>query len=177
MGEEREEGAREDATLRHLSASFMPRSPGARFRAALNVRFPVSHRAPGQRRIHGAAGCAPLHRLVQQIPDPRQHLVRYYGSYANRARRDCRSAQKALDGGGRGGPDLDPDADPESEFATERRQSWARLLRKILESLPRHSAAGATAGRRDPASRRSGRRPRPARRARRSDAIVAGFVA
>jgi len=25
-----------------------------------------------------------IHRLAQQIPDPGQHLVRYYGAYANR---------------------------------------------------------------------------------------------
>jgi hypothetical protein len=28
-----------------------------------------------------------IQRLVQQIPDPRQHLLRYYGSCANRTRR------------------------------------------------------------------------------------------
>jgi len=39
-------------------------------------------------------------------------------------------------GGGPGGPEPDPDADPESEFASGRRQSWARLLRKILEVDP-----------------------------------------
>ena len=77
-----------------------------------------------------------IQRLVQQIPDPRQHLVRYYGSYANRARHMFRPAAEELDGGGPGGPELDPDADAESEFATERRQSWARLLRKILEVDP-----------------------------------------
>ena len=33
-----------------------------------------------------------IHRLTQQIPDPRQHLVRYYGAYANRARHMYRPA-------------------------------------------------------------------------------------
>jgi hypothetical protein len=77
-----------------------------------------------------------IHRLAQQIPDPRQHLVRYYGSYANRARHLYRPAAEELDGGGPGGPELDPDAEPESEFANERRRNWARLLRKILEVDP-----------------------------------------
>jgi hypothetical protein len=62
--------------------------------------------------------------------------VRSYGSYANRARREYRAAEEELDGGGPGGPKLDADADAESEFATERRRSWARLLRKVLEVDP-----------------------------------------
>jgi len=33
-------------------------------------------------------------------------------------------------------PRSDALADPESEFATERRQSWARLLRKLLDVDP-----------------------------------------
>jgi len=79
-----------------------------------------------------------IHRLAQQIPDPRQHLVRYYGAYANRARRLFRAADEEEEGGGAGGPKLDADAlaDPESEFASARRQSWARLLRKVLEVDP-----------------------------------------
>ena len=44
-----------------------------------------------------------IHRLTQQIPDPRQHLVRYYGAYANRARHMYRPAAEKLDGGGPGG--------------------------------------------------------------------------
>ena len=77
-----------------------------------------------------------IHRLAQQIPDPRQHLVRYYGSYANRARQLFRPAAEERDGGGAGGPEPDADAESESEFASERRQSWARLLRKVLEVDP-----------------------------------------
>ena len=73
-----------------------------------------------------------------QFPDPRQHLVRYYGAYANRARRLFREAVEAEEGGGAGGPDLDhaADAEEESELASARRQSWARLLRKVLEVDP-----------------------------------------
>lgn len=77
-----------------------------------------------------------IHRLAQQIPDPRQHLVRYYGSYANRARHMFRPAVEESDGGGAGGPESGAEADAESEFASERRQSWARLLRKILAVDP-----------------------------------------
>jgi hypothetical protein len=47
-----------------------------------------------------------------------------------------RPAAEESDGGGPGGPELDPAAEPEWEFASERRTSWARLLRKILEVDP-----------------------------------------
>ena len=47
-----------------------------------------------------------------------------------------RPAEEELNSGGPGGPELDPVADPESEYATARRQSWARLLRKVLEVDP-----------------------------------------
>jgi len=77
-----------------------------------------------------------IHRLAQQIPDPRQHLVRYYGAYANRARQRYRPAAEKPDGGGAGGRGPDADADAEAGFANERRRSWARLLRKILEVDP-----------------------------------------
>ena len=79
-----------------------------------------------------------IHRLAQQIPAPRQHLVRYYGAYSNRARREFRPSNDKMEVGGARGPKLDADAlaDPESEFASERRQSWARLLRKVLEVDP-----------------------------------------
>ena len=42
------------------------------------------------------------------------------------------------EGGGAGGPDIGhaADAEDESEFASDRRQSWARLLRKVLEVDP-----------------------------------------
>ena len=65
--------------------------------------------------------------------------MRYYGAYANRALRLYRKADGETDRGGHGGPEPDADAAAESEYATERRKSWARLLRKILESLPRRS--------------------------------------
>ena len=37
-----------------------------------------------------------IHQVVQQIPAPRQHMVRYYGAYANRKRRRlCQKAESA----------------------------------------------------------------------------------
>jgi hypothetical protein len=59
--------------------------------------------------------------------------VRYYGAYANRARRLYAAA---AEGGGRGGPPPAAPCEQESEFARDRRRSWARLLRRILEVDP-----------------------------------------
>ena len=37
-------------------------------------------------------------RVLVQIPDPRRHLVRYYGAYSNRARGQRRKAEERLQG-------------------------------------------------------------------------------
>jgi len=76
-----------------------------------------------------------VHAVTTQIPDPRRHLVRYYGSYANRARRLYRPCEEAA-GGLAGAPRRE--ADPEGQEAGQqaRRRSWARLLRRIYEVDP-----------------------------------------
>ena len=81
-----------------------------------------------------------IHRLTLQIPDPKQHLVRYYGAYANRVRRLHRAAQKKQSGSGGTEPAQDlrnpQGSDEESEFTRDRRKTWARLLRKVFELDP-----------------------------------------
>ena len=64
-----------------------------------------------------------LRPICTQIPAPRQHLVRYYGWYGNRAR----GARKKH---GVGAP-VEAAAPP-----TPRSRNWARLLRKIFEVDP-----------------------------------------
>ena len=61
-----------------------------------------------------------IHTLTTQIPDKGQHLVRYYGWYANRAR-----------GARLAGPQPHTEPDPSPS-----RASWARLLRRIFEVDP-----------------------------------------
>ena len=49
-----------------------------------------------------------IHALARQVPDPRQHLVRYYGLYANRSRAQWRSrwqGARSWSGGHRGRKD------------------------------------------------------------------------
>ena len=65
-----------------------------------------------------------IRRLCTQIPTPRQHLVRYYGWYSNRAR------------GARGEVKRQAVPDDTRPEAVARRRSWARLLRKIFEVDP-----------------------------------------
>ena len=69
-----------------------------------------------------------IHAVVQQIPDPGQHMVRYYGAYANRKRR--RMQQRGGGGGGQGAGGL------QSAGVERPRSSWCRLLHKILEVDP-----------------------------------------
>jgi len=67
-----------------------------------------------------------IHALTTQIPDPGQHMVRYYGWYSNRSRgtRDAVGARLA-------GPQPHPQPIPSPS-----RASWARLLKRIFEVDP-----------------------------------------
>ena len=70
-----------------------------------------------------------IHNVTTQIPDPRTHLVRYYGAYANRLRSRIASRR----------PSEDADDHQEHDATHEQKRplaSWARLLRKIMEVDP-----------------------------------------
>jgi len=74
-----------------------------------------------------------LARLLQHVPEPRLHQVRYYGHYSNvsRARRqeDAKDSPRAVVGAS---------AVPEPTAAQRRRlrRSWAQLIRRIYEVDP-----------------------------------------
>ncbi len=67
-----------------------------------------------------------IHAITTQIPDPGQHMVRYYAWYSNRSRgaRDAVGARLA-------GPQPQPEPIPSPS-----RASWARLLKRIFEVDP-----------------------------------------
>ena len=74
-----------------------------------------------------------IHAITSQIPDRRQHLVRYYGAYASRTRAAGRF------GACRPPRDKPPDHHDQQPLSAEQnrsRASWARLLRPILEVDP-----------------------------------------
>jgi hypothetical protein len=72
-------------------------------------------------------------RVLVQIPDPRRHLVRYYGAYSNRARGQRRKAQRRLEGNGSGEAE-EPLPLPPERAALRRR--WANLIRRVYEVDP-----------------------------------------
>ena len=72
-------------------------------------------------------------RVLVQIPDPRRHLVRYYGAYSNRARGQRRKAENRLEASGSG--DVDDAVPPPPERAALRRR-WASLIRRVYEVDP-----------------------------------------
>ena len=72
-------------------------------------------------------------RVLVQIPDPRRHLVRYYGAYSNRARGQRRKAESRLEGNGCG--EAEEPLPPSPERAALRRR-WANLIRRVYEVDP-----------------------------------------
>ena len=90
-----------------------------------------------------------IHAVCQQIPDAKLHQVRYYGAYSCKKRKFLREARATLGGEGptQGedevpaeallvpSTDAPPSATPGSAEA-RRRQSWARMLKKVFEVDP-----------------------------------------
>ncbi len=83
-----------------------------------------------------------IHALGRQVPDPRQHLVRYYGIYANRSRKLWQRRWGSPDWGGEGVVSeveeevAGVDQDRSVGRPGVRSGSWSRLLRRILEVDP-----------------------------------------
>jgi hypothetical protein len=69
-------------------------------------------------------------RALVQIPDPRRHLVRYYGAYSNRARGQRRKAEDRLEGNGSGEAGEPVLSSPERAAL---RRRWANLIRRVYE--------------------------------------------
>ena len=73
------------------------------------------------------------HRVTTQIPDPRRHLIRYYGAYSHRHRGTRRAREEAAGGVPQAASASDGDAETP---ASPSRASWARLVRRIYEVDP-----------------------------------------
>ena len=72
-------------------------------------------------------------RILVQIPEPRRHVVRYYGTYSNRARGHRRKVENRLEASGSG--NVDDAVPPPPERAALRRR-WANLIRRVYETDP-----------------------------------------
>jgi len=76
-------------------------------------------------------------RVIMHIPEPRRHLVRYYGWYSNVSRGKRRKAD--AEKGEVEGVGSDPDssaARAETRSARALRRSWAQLIKRIYEVDP-----------------------------------------
>ena len=82
-----------------------------------------------------------VHAVTTQIPDPYQHLVRYYGAYSCRARRLYRPAETEVEEDVVPKPNRDGASRAQDEATATCRRSWARLLRRIYEVDPLTSSS------------------------------------
>ena len=75
-----------------------------------------------------------LARLLQHVPEPGLHQVRYYGRYSNVSR-----AHRAVPGGEAEqelGISSSSDAEPDASERRRLRRLWARLIRRVYEVDP-----------------------------------------
>ena len=81
-----------------------------------------------------------IHAVCRQVPDPRQHLVRYYGIYANRSRKMWQRRWGSAEWGGEASVKVEADSGADGNgpggCSGARGGSWSRLLRRILEVDP-----------------------------------------
>jgi len=76
-----------------------------------------------------------LARVIMHIPEPRRHLVRYYGWYSNVSRGKRRKVEKEKVGVANAGADSQS-ARAEAQDARAMRRSWAQLIKRIYEVDP-----------------------------------------
>jgi hypothetical protein len=74
-------------------------------------------------------------RVLVQIPDPRRHLVRYYGAYSSAARGKRKKAAAPAEPSA---PDKPPEdaALPDGPHSAALRRRWAELIRRVYEVDP-----------------------------------------
>jgi hypothetical protein len=70
-------------------------------------------------------------RVLSQIPEPRKHLVRYYGRYSNVSRGKRRKARQQAEGTSEGPVGTAAVVEPSNA-----RRRWAELLRRVYEVDP-----------------------------------------
>jgi hypothetical protein len=75
--------------------------------------------------------CEFVARILAHVPNPKRHLVFYFGAYSNVARVKRRKAASIL----QAADELAP-AEEIPEEQSARRRSWARLIRRVYEVDP-----------------------------------------
>lgn len=75
-----------------------------------------------------------LAQVIMHVPEPRRHLVRYYGAYSNVARgkrarqEEAATSASAIDGNLAPSARVDRDHSPDARAL---RRSWAELIKRI----------------------------------------------
>ena len=105
-----------------------------RYRRKGGHEDPVLHRNP----VETFDPAEFLAHVIMRIPEPRRHLVRYYGAYSNvsrgKRRRQEEGSRNSRRGGRAGGsPDRKREGGPN---ARAMRRSWAQLIKLIYEVDP-----------------------------------------
>lgn len=79
-----------------------------------------------------------LARLLMHVPEPRLHLVRYYGHYSSAARAQRRTGETVGEAAAEAPNTAATSAEQEPSSAERRRlrRQWARLIRRIYEADP-----------------------------------------
>jgi hypothetical protein len=97
------------------------------------------HEGPGlpEHEEEGFDSAEFLARVIMHIPEPKRHLVRYYGWYSNVSRGKRRKAGREHEktAGAVTGPPS-PTARAEARDARALRRSWAQLIKRIYEVDP-----------------------------------------
>jgi hypothetical protein len=78
-------------------------------------------------------------RLLAHVPDPRRHLVHYYGAYSNVVRGKLKARNRAQQGEPlASGPGVHPPPPPAcaSPSLAALRRGWAQLIRRVYETDP-----------------------------------------
>jgi hypothetical protein len=129
--------AAEDAEGRKRLAGYMLRAPMSLQKmtydaATGTVIYRSKMHAGLKRNFQVMPGAGWLAMLCKHIPDRYEHLVRYVGWYANRARGE-RAKNASLPAGGTLSSSVE---EPANELAARAKAAWARLIRKVYEVDP-----------------------------------------
>ena len=144
--------ARESKTLEHV-ARYMLRSPVGLSRmqwtpGSSHVFYPPkpSHDAPSELfpPLEKIDALEFLARVITQIPEPRRHLLFYYGHYANVVRGRRQRSRKSQPGDSAPIETQEQESTPSPASKQALRRRWADLIRRVFELDPLLCPCGGT---------------------------------
>jgi len=94
---------------------------------------------PGQREVETFDPAEFIARVIMHVPEPRRHLVRYYGWYSNVSRGKRRLREEAAESACPSGDGQAPSVRAKKDQGPDARalsRSWAKLIKRIYEVDP-----------------------------------------